>query len=163
MKDHVCQRGCGCDSSVTTSAVKESNPKDAVGIEKTPFSTVPFPVIAELGVALLEGALKYGRHNYRSIGVRASVYVDATLRHVGSFWEGEDIDPDSGLSHITKAIASLVVLRDAMIRDKMVDDRPVGTKGFFAALNSKVKELLKRYPDPKEPFLADRDPDEYRE
>jgi len=164
---HDCQV-CGYEEhehalSVSSSVVKESNPKDAVGIEKTPFSTLPFPVIAELGVALLEGALKYGRHNYRAIGVRASVYVDATLRHVGSFWEGENVDPDSGLSHVTKAIASLVVLRDAMIRNKMVDDRPVGTMGFFAKLNVKVKELLARYPEPKAPFLADREPDQYTE
>lgn len=143
------------------SKVKESNPKDRIGITKVPHSTVSAPVIAELGVAMLEGALKYGRHNYRSIGVRASVYYDATCRHIDSFWEGEDIDPDSGLSHITKAIASLVVLRDAMIRGKMVDDRPVGTKGFFAKLNEKVRELLAQYPCPEEPFLGKGKVDEY--
>jgi hypothetical protein len=146
----------------TVQTIKESNPKDAIGIEKTPFSTISMPVMAELGVALLEGALKYGRHNYRAIGVRASVYVDATMRHISSYWEGEDIDPDSGIHHITKAIASLTVLRDAMIRGKVHDDRPTGTKGFFTALNLKVKELLKRYPEPKAPFLADREPDEYK-
>ena len=149
--------------TVDPQKVKESNPKDAIGITKVPRSTVPAPVIAELGVAMLEGALKYGRHNYRSIGVRASVYYDAANRHLDSFWEGEDIDPDSGLSHITKAIATLTVLRDAQIRGKMVDDRPVGTKGFLAALNEKVRELLKMYPEPKAPFLADRAPDEYQE
>src|SRR3569832_2708438 len=88
---------------------KPSNPKDAVGIKKAPLSTVSAPVIAELGVAMLEGARKYGRHSYRALGVRASAYYDATMRHLMQFWEGEDVDPDSGLSHITKAIASFVV------------------------------------------------------
>lgn len=94
---------------------KPSNPKDSVGIRKAPFSTISEPVIAEVGLAMLEGARKYGRHNYRAIGVSGSVYYDAARRHLAAWWEGEDIDPDSGLSHIAKAIASFVVLRDGMI------------------------------------------------
>lgn len=141
--------------------VKASNPKDIVGIEKSPFTTMSMAVFAEVGVAMLEGSLKYGRHNYRSIGVRTSVYVDATMRHITSYWEGEDIDPDSKLPHLTKAISSLMVLRDAEIRHMVYDDRPTGTKGFFQKLNLKVKELLKQYPEPKAPFLKEREPDEY--
>ncbi|SVD92517.1 uncharacterized protein METZ01_LOCUS445371, partial [marine metagenome] len=30
----------------------------------------------------MEGAIKYGRHNYRIAGVRASVYIDATIGHL---------------------------------------------------------------------------------
>ena len=61
---------------------KPTNPKDAIGIKKVPFSTVPARVIAEIGLAMLEGAAKYGRHNYRVSGVRASVYYDAAMRHI---------------------------------------------------------------------------------
>lgn len=61
---------------------KPTNPKDSVGIRKAPMSTVSAVVMAEVGVAMLEGAAKYGRHNYRAVGVRASVYYDATLRHL---------------------------------------------------------------------------------
>lgn len=132
---------------------KTTNPKDALGIKKVPFSTISWPVLAELGVAMLEGALKYGRHNYRTIGVRASVYVDAANRHLASYWEGEDIDPDSGLSHITKAIASLVVLRDAMINDKFTDDRPPRPPAeWMGKLNEAVGALLVKYPDPVKPY-----------
>jgi len=53
---------------------KQTNPKDAMGIKKVPLSCVPLPVAMELGIAMLEGARRYGRHNYRVIGVRASVY-----------------------------------------------------------------------------------------
>lgn len=135
---------------------KPTNPKDALGILKVPASTVSAPVVAELGVAMLEGALKYGRHNYRVIGVRASVYYDATRRHIDSWWEGEDTDPDSKLSHITKAIASLVVLRDAMIQDKMIDDRPPRSPdGWMVDLNARVKELLAKYPNPAECYTEE--------
>ena len=68
---------------------KDTNPKDAIGIAKTPMSVISGPVIAELGLAMMEGARKYGRHNYRAVGVRASVYYDAMMRHMMAFWEGE--------------------------------------------------------------------------
>jgi dATP/dGTP diphosphohydrolase len=136
-----------------SSEVKPTNPKDALGIKKVPMSTIPATVLAELGVAMLEGAMKYGRHNYRAIGVRASVYYDASLRHHQTWWEGEDTDPDSGLSHITKAIASLVVLRDAMIGGNWVDDRPpTAPPGWMAKLNDKVTDLIVKYPDPVNPY-----------
>jgi hypothetical protein len=127
---------------------KSSNPKDSVGIKKAPLSTVSAPVMMEVGVAMLEGARKYGRHNYREVGVRGSVYYDATLRHLMDWWEGEDLDPDSGLSHITKAIASLTVLRDSMIRENWEDDRPPKVKsGWMKELNAKAGEIIEKYPD----------------
>lgn len=134
---------------------KASNPKDALGINKIPQSVIPLPVLWELGVAMLEGALKYARHNYRVVGVRASVYKDAAKRHIDAFWEGQDLDPDSKLSHITKAIATLVVLRDSMIRGNWVDDRPPRVENlqeFIDDLNARVKALNEKYPEPKLPF-----------
>ena len=124
---------------------KPTNPKDAVGVSKAPLSTVPANVLAELGVAMMEGALKYGRHNYRHAGVRASVYYDALMRHMMAWWEGEDIDPDSGVPHIVKAIATLVVLRDADYRGMLEDDRPPRAEPFYPALNQLVELLKERY------------------
>lgn len=126
---------------------KCTNPKDMVGTRKAPMSTVPANVMAEVGVAMLEGACKYGRSNYRVAGVRSSVYYDAVIRHLFSWWEGEDIDPDSGMSHITKAITSLVVLRDAMIQDMATDDRPPRSKKFYAELNEAAGEIIDRHAD----------------
>lgn len=135
---------------------KDTNPKDPIGVRKwRQYTAVPTSVIWELGVAMLEGALKYGRHNYRVAGVRASVYVDAAKGHIDSWWEGEDEDEDSRLSHITKAIASLTVLRDAMINNSWVDDRPPvnqGTGKLKADLQNHVEWLLDKYPSPKEAY-----------
>ena len=132
---------------------KDTNPKDAIGTSKVSFSVIPAPVLAELGLAMLEGAIKYRRHNYRIAGVRASVYYDASFRHLMAWWEGEDIDPDSGISHITKAIAGLVVLRDSMMMENWNDDRPPRVKtGWIQEMNKKVEELLKKYPMPKQPY-----------
>jgi len=138
---------------------KPSNPKDIVGIRKAPMSTVSAPVMAEIGVAMLEGACKYGRHNYRAIGVRASVYYDATLRHLFSWWEGEDVDPDSGMSHVTKAITSLVVLRDAMLQNMVNDDRPPSTlKQFYVNLNAQAAAIVEKYQDVQPKHYMRSDP-----
>lgn len=126
---------------------KPSNPKDIVGIRKAPMSTVSLPVLAEVGVAMLEGALKYGRHNYRAVGVRSSVYFDAACRHLFSWWEGQDIDPDSDMHHITKLIACLTVLRDAQIQGKLEDDRPPQSPEFYAQLDKKAAALMDKYGD----------------
>lgn len=126
---------------------KPTNPKDIVGVRKAPMSTVSAAVLAELGVAMLEGAAKYGRHNYRAVGVRSSVYYDATMRHLFAWWEGEDLDPDSGLSHVTKAIAGLVVLRDAMLQSKVEDDRPPPCEPFYVGLNEQAASTLDKHAD----------------
>lgn len=126
---------------------KPTNPKDAIGIKKAPLSTLPAHVILELGTAMLEGAAKYGRFNYRAIGVRASVYYDALQRHILAWWEGEDIDPDSGLPHVTKAMSCLLVLRDAMHQGKLEDDRPPKSQPFIDGLNQRAADILERYKD----------------
>lgn len=132
---------------------KDTNPKDAVGTKKVPFSTISAPVLAEVGLAMLEGARKYGRHNYRVAGVRASVYYDATFRHLTAWWEGENIDPDSGLSHITKAIAGLMVLRDSILMENWIDDRPPKVKkGWVQELNKKTGEIIDKYPNALNPY-----------
>lgn len=126
-----------------------SNPKDLVGVKKVSMSTVPCTVMMELSVAMLEGALKYGRHNYRVSGVAASIYYDACKRHLDAWNEGQDIDPGSGLNHIIKAISTLTVLRDAMINENWIDDRPPRTKNqeWMENLNKICEGLLEKYPE----------------
>lgn len=135
------------------------NPKDAIGSRKLPLSVLPFRVLCGVALAMLEGALKYGRHNYRAAGVRASVYFDAVVgRHLMSWWEGEDIDPDSGLSHIDKAIAGLMVLRDSMLEGNFVDDRPPRGNVDMAAFNAQAAAMMERHADkhPKHWSIASR-------
>lgn len=132
--------------------IKDTNPKDAIGSTKPPIANVPLSVMSEVGMALAEGQWKYGGYNWRVIGVRASVYWDATFRHLKAFWEGEDTDPDSQLSHVTKAISALTVLRDAMIQDNWTDDRPPRSKQTPAMVSEQYKLMLERLkslqPDP---------------
>lgn len=146
--------------------VKDTNPKDAVGVRKSPISTVSAAVIAELGLAMLEGARKYGRHNYRVSGVRASVYWDALFRHLMAWWDfSQDDDPDSGLPHIVKAMACLCVLRDAQHLDNWVDDRPPPLPiELLEKFNQLASDIIDRHPNAKDPFTnkdSDKAPNEF--
>lgn len=114
---------------------KPSNPKDLIGSSKLPLSLWPETATALGCLGLLDGCLKYGRANYRAIGVRASIYVDALRRHVARWYEGEEHDPDSGLPHLAHALACLAILVDAQAAGKLNDDRMVAG-GFPELLQS---------------------------
>ncbi len=131
---------------------KDTNPKDAIGISKAPLSVVPATALYLDAMALMEGALKYGRHNWREAGIRYSVYYDAMMRHMTAWWEGEDVDADSGLPHPAKAMACLTILLDAMVLENGHDDRPPKSPpGWMNAMNEHARSLLERFPDPKTP------------
>lgn len=102
---------------------KPSNPKDALGSSKIPFHLWPETASAEGAMAFEHGMLKYGRANWRAVGVRASIYYDALRRHMNAWFEGEDTDPESGLSHLGHALACIAVLIDSKAAGKLQDDR----------------------------------------
>ncbi len=136
------------------SGAKDTNPKDALGVKKAPLSTLPTGPIYEVALAMLEGARKYGRHNYRVMGVKASVYYDAAMGHLTAWWEGEDVDPTSGLHHLAKAMACLAVVRDSEMMGNWVDDRPPRYPDASKLMRNHpaVGGILKRYPECKRPF-----------
>ncbi len=119
-----------------------SDPKLLLSKKKVSFASLPMNVISEVAVGMTEGAMKYGAYNFRETPIKYSTYFDSTLRHLLTWWEGQDMDPDSGLNHITKAITSLIVLRDGMMHDGK-DDRPPKTE-FIDFVNIKHNELLTR-------------------
>jgi len=135
---------------------KETNPKDACGIKKVPLSGMPANVLLEAGLVKLHGDLKYGRFNWRDVGVRGSVYYDAAFRHLAAWYEGEDNDPDSGVHHIAHAITGLVVLRDSIMRGNWTDDRPEPTPNIIKELNEKAVEIIENVHTKMEP-RNDRD------
>ena len=148
------------DLDIDPTEIKPTNPKDALGIKKAPMSTLPTGPMYEVALAMLEGARKYGRHNYRVMGVKASVYYDAAMGHLTAWWEGEDTDSVSGLHHLAKAMACLAVVRDSEMMGNWVDDRPPRYPDASKLMRNHpaVTAILKQYPECKRPFTwkADR-------
>jgi hypothetical protein len=134
------------------------NPKDVIGTRKSPTSGIPTIPKRELGLAMFEGALKYGRHNFRVAPVVGMVYTDSAERHIDAWIEGEDIDLASGIHHLSKAAADLLLLRDAILMGKWVDDRPPkypfieAGKDMLADLNKKAADLTEQHQNVREPY-----------
>lgn len=131
---------------------KPSNPKDVIGSTKPPLHHIPCGPLFEIGGALLSGACKYGAHNWRVVGVRSDVYYDALLRHVMQWWEGEDADAESGMSHLAHAAACCIILMDAEKLGKLSDNRPPKAANPSAAVADQIKAILANYPNPVKPF-----------
>jgi hypothetical protein len=137
------------------------NPKDVVGTNKLPLHLWPTTATAMGSVALLNGALKYGRSNWREVGIRASVYVDACQRHVAAWFEGEECD-EEGVPHLAAALACLAIIVDCDAAGKLRDDRQVsgGHKELIAKLTPHVARLrsLHSQKSPKHYTIEDSKP-----
>lgn len=143
-----------------TTMKPSNNPKDAIGSDKLPLHLWPETATILGSLGLLEGMLKYGRSNFRAIGVRASIYYDACRRHLNKWFEGEDTDPDSGLPHLAHALACLAILVDAQAAGKLNDDRMIqgGYAELVAEMTPHVKRLKALHADksPKHYTIADK-------
>ncbi len=136
------------------------NPKDAIGMNKLPLGLVPDTALAIFSLAFLEGATKYGRFNWRAVGVRSSIYHDALRRHIASWWNGEDTDPATGVPHLANAAACIAIILDAQAVEKLNDDRPprapVGS--LLRQLASDVPRIKALFADANPPQLTINDP-----
>lgn len=129
-----------------SSKAKSVNPKDLYGLQKISLSKIPPVALLHIAHALMDGAKKYGPYNWRAKDVLASIYIDAAMRHLLAWFEGEQIAEDSGVHHLGHAAACLAILLDAESRGALNDDRPFGDAvALFADtltdLNEKLKEL----------------------
>lgn len=143
---------------------KASNPKEAFGSAKVPVGLVPDSAIVEESLAFLEGALKYGRYNWRIAGVRASTYNDAMERHRKRWWNGQDRDPVTRVKELASIRACCAILIDAELLGMLNDDRPPRAN-LNALLDdamdnvAHLKELFKGH-SPKQFTIADSEPTE---
>lgn len=90
---------------------------------KPPLSLIPREAMESEAMALGFGANKYGVHNFRK-GISYLRLLDAALRHIYAFQSGEDLDPESGHSHIGHARANLGMLMYMVANKPELDNRP---------------------------------------
>ena len=102
------------------------NPKDSVGAKKAALRFVPAALALEVAPVMQNGAAKYGPFNWREQPVSAVTYVEAALRHLYAWLEGQDVAEDSQLDHIAHAAASMGILLDAKANGSLLDDRVAG-------------------------------------
>ncbi len=101
-----------------------TNPKDILGQKKVQLNLVPPASIIYQALAMEDGAKKYGPYNWRENKVIASIYVAAAMRHLQSWYDGEEVASDSQKPHLAHALACLGIIVDAKETGNLVDDRP---------------------------------------
>ncbi len=145
--------------AIVDTTLKPSNPKDMIGSDKMPLHLWPETATLLGCLGLLDGALKYGRANWREAGVKASIYYDALRRHWSKWFEGEDTDEDSGLPHEAHVLACVAIIVDAKACGKFIDDRQFrgGFIKMLSELTPHVKRLKEKHKDksPKHWTIAD--------
>lgn len=147
-------------------ALKDTNPKDAIGSTKVPLGLLSPVAKAHWAAAQLLGKTKYGAWNWRAAGVRASVYVDAIGRHADAYLSGETHDPVDGTHHLGNVMACCAILLEAEALGNLVDDRPpsLTVRPTYAEVEANMREVVARYAEkrPRHYTIADTVP-EHRE
>ena len=89
---------------------------------KAPMELLSHHALVEIAHVFGAGAVKYGRFNYRA-GMDWGRVIGAAYRHLGAFNSGEDLDPETGRSHLAHLGACCIMLLDYHRTGVGKDDR----------------------------------------
>lgn len=91
---------------------------------KLPLDLLAYDALAGTARVLQFGAEKYAPRNWEK-GIAYSRVFAALQRHITAWWQGEDTDPETGLSHLHHAGCCIMFLQAYHERDLTdLDDRP---------------------------------------
>ena len=135
------------------------NPKDILAAGKLPIDLIPETLYADVAIAFLEGALKYGKYNWRARPVMMSVYISAMLRHVMKLHAGEDRDQKTGVKHTAYIMCCAAIINDAEVYGTLTDDRPPRgpNKPDIATYMDNAKEIIEHLRE----MFKDENPHQY--
>lgn len=94
----------------------------AKGRKPQRFELVPGNALGDIAEVYAFGSSKYEDNNWRR-GYAWSLSYGAMMRHLTAFWEGEDLDPESGLPHLAHAGFHILALLTFMREQSDLDDR----------------------------------------
>lgn len=90
--------------------------------DKVPLHLLSTYALNETAKVMQFGAKKYAEHNWRK-GFTWSRPLSAAMRHITAFNNGEDKDPESGLSHLAHAACCIMFLLEFEKTHPHLDDR----------------------------------------
>lgn len=90
--------------------------------DKLPLHLLSTEAMNQTAAVLKFGAQKYAEHNWRK-GFAWSRPLSAAMRHITAFNNGEDTDPESGLSHLAHAACCIMFLLEFEKTHRELDDR----------------------------------------
>jgi len=96
-------------------------------VGKVRLELIPPSLLYAVGEILTLGAKKYEDHNWAK-GIKWSRVFGAMMRHMWSWWWGQDKDAEWGKSHLWHAACCLTFLIEYEKTRPEFDDRPNGGK-----------------------------------
>jgi hypothetical protein len=93
---------------------------------KPDLSLLPPEALLAIAEVLTFGAQKYAPHNWRK-GFRWTRLFASLMRHLFAWLRGEDLDRETGLSHLAHAGANVLFLLTLVLTKAGTDDRFKGT------------------------------------
>lgn len=111
------------ESGIHVKPPYDDNVKTAAAATKPKTSAIPPTAILQLGEAMQNGADKYGRFNWRTTTVSATVFYDAINRHLLEWMDGIDRASDSKVHHLAHIMANCAIILDAEKHKVFNDDR----------------------------------------
>ena len=90
---------------------------------KPKMNLLPPKAILEVAKVLTFGAEKYDAENWRKLDDLQNRYTAGALRHIFAHMDGEELDPETNLSHLAHALCCLlfkleIELEDAKTKEK---------------------------------------------
>jgi hypothetical protein len=113
---------CSCEKYILGEIRVTSLTGGSKGTKAAQFSLVPPYPLTLLAKLYNFGVAKYAAHNWRN-GYDWSKSYDAAMRHMTQFWEGEDIDEETGTPHVICAVFHMFALAQFMKDFPEYDDR----------------------------------------
>jgi len=101
--------------------------KDNSGIKydqyKPRWDLLPYDALQEIAKVMTYGAIKYEPRNWEK-GMSWSRVFASMQRHLSSWFHGNDVDYESGMSHLAHAACCVMYLLAFECRENGIDDRP---------------------------------------
>lgn len=124
----------GKDSSTSTTTIQQGSSEGSYATDATKdlacsetiskLFKMHSPTCSVQSLIIRDGEIEqYGAYNWRRTGVCATTYIAAIMRHLNAWRDGEDLDPESGISHIAHVACGCNILLDAAYCGTLQDDR----------------------------------------
>lgn len=107
--------GCSLDEYAGDVGSKADGGKPRVDL-------LPFAALTEVAHVMTFGAEKYAPYNWQGLSV--SRLFAAALRHGFAWFRGEDLDPETGRSHLAHMACCVLMALDQVLDRPQYDDRP---------------------------------------
>jgi hypothetical protein len=89
---------------------------------KPRYELLPPEALEEVVAVFTYGAKKYHDFNYRE-GLAWSRIFGAAMRHLWTWWRGEELDKETNKHHLAHAACCVLMLLDLVLMNSKADDR----------------------------------------